>query len=200
MRRAVRLVLPLCLLALALAAASGCGEDTAGGPSSLTPAGKVVRLDGRATTVALDLQTIGALADNGVRVGVAKPATARGGIARFPITGGAVSSNTVQGPIVHGGAIVFTRGDRQADLGSLVINTRTGLMTAVLEGRRLPLARVLASRAPFRPADRSRLNLTGLPLLLTPQAATALNDGLRTSVFQALEPLGEATVRATPVA
>lgn len=198
MRRTARLALPACLLALV--AATGCGGDTAGGPSSLTPAGKVVRIDGTATTVALDLQTIGALADNGVRLGVAKPATARGGIARFPITGGAVSSTTVQGPIVHGGAIVFTKADQQADLTNLVINTRTGLLTADFEGKRLSLARVLGSRAPGRPADSSRLSLTGLPLLFTPQAAAALNEALGTSVFQSLEPLGEATVRATPVA
>jgi hypothetical protein len=198
MRRAVRLALPLVLLAGL--AASGCGGDTAGGPSDLTPAGKVVRIDGRATTVSLDLQTVGALADNGVLLGVGKPATAKGGVARFPITGGSVSSTTIQGPIVHGGAIVFTKGGKQADLTNLVINTRTGVMTAVLDGVRYPLARVLGSRSPAKPEDSSRLELTGLPLLLAPQAARALNERLGTSVFEALQPLGEATVRATPVA
>jgi hypothetical protein len=200
MRRAVHpsLAVGATLLVLLLA---GCGGgDTQGGPS--TPpvdAGQNVRLDGRATTLDLDLLTIGVMADNQVQLGAVRPAVAVSNRARFPITGGEVSSGTVVGTIDHAGGLLLKKGERVVTVSGLVVDTRVGQLFARVGTRRMALANLDVGLEKRR--DRgSTIVVTDIPATLTVDAARALNDGLGSSVFVANLPLGIATIRATGAA
>jgi hypothetical protein len=199
MRRAARLLPVLALIVLTLAVA-GCGGDEQGGPSvSPVDPGPEVQLAGRATTLELDLLTIGVMADNQVELGAVRPAVAVSNRARFPITGGSVTQNTVVGTIDHAGGLVLRKGDRVVTVAGLVADTRSGQLLARIGARRLPLANL--DVALERRVQRGEtIIVTDIPATLTVAAADALNRGLGSSVFVANLPLGTATIRATGVA
>jgi hypothetical protein len=196
MRLAARLTPALVLALLALVAA-GCGEDGQGGPSvAPVDPGTEIELAGRATTLELDLLTIGVMTDNQVQLGAVRPAVAVSNRARFPITGGTVTQNTVVGTIDHAGGLVLRKGDRVVTVAGLVADTRSGQLLARVGTRRVPLANL--DVALERRVQRGEtIVLTDIPATLTAGAAEALNQGLGSSIFVANLPLGTATIRAT---
>jgi hypothetical protein len=199
MRRAARLPLALAIALIALVLA-GCGEDQQGGASAIpVDPGPEVDLTGRATTLELDLLTIGVLVDNEVRLGAVRPAVAVSNRASFPITGGAVTQNTVIGTIDHAGGLLLTKGDRSVTVSGLVADTRSRQLIARVGARRMPLANLDLGFVK-RTERGDTIVVTRIPAILTVAAANALNDRLGSSVFVANLPLGSATIRATGAA
>jgi hypothetical protein len=200
MRTAARRLLPLIPTLLVLGVAGCGGDDEQGGPSaSPVDPGPEIQLAGRATTLELDLLTIGVMADNEVQLGAVRPAVAVSNRARFPITGGSVTQNTIVGTIDHAGALLLKKGERVVTVSGLVADTRSGQLLARVGARRIPLANLdvgLEKRA----QRGATIVVTDIPATLTVAAADALNAGLGASVFVANLPLGIATIRATGAA
>lgn len=199
MRRPVPLLLTLVLLVCAPALAACGGGDTQGGPSTIpdpSAPDRPVALNGVATNLDLDPQTVGILDDNNVSITPIPPARRSALGIRFPIVGGEVRPDSLDGRIEHAGGIALSDGVRRISLRRLIIDTRTGQLTADAGSGRLPILNL-----DF--ASGKRLDVGGvftlgnIPVKLAAGAAAAIDEALRIPVLTASIPIGFATVRAT---
>ncbi len=199
MRRPVPLLLTLALLVLAPVLAACGGGDTQGGPSTIPDSAapeQPVTLTGVATNLDLDPQTVGILDDNNVSITPIPPATRSAIGIRFPIVSGRVRPDSLDGTIVHSGGIALSDGVRRVTLRRLVIDTRTGQITADAGTGRLPILNLdLASGKRRDTGDTYRL--VNIPVKLAAGAAAAIDAGLRIPVLTASIPIGFASVSAS---
>ena len=198
MRRPARLALTIVLAAL-LPALAACGSDTQGGPSTIPDSGtrtQPVALTGVATTIALDPLTVGVLSDNNISWAPIPPARRAAEGIRFPITSGDVRPDTLAGVIHHAGGIALTNGRLRVTLGDIVINTKTGQLTADAGSGPVPLMNLDLSSGK-RLDGGNRLVLGEIPTTLTSGAAHALSEALNAPVFTPALPIGFAVISVT---
>lgn len=199
MRRPVPLLLALALLVPVPALAACGGSDESGGPSTI-PSGSApaapVTLTGVATNLDLDPQTVGVLDDNNITIVPIPPARRSALGIKLPIVGGVLRPDSLSGTIEHAGGIALSDGVRRVVLRRLIIDTRTGQVTADAGAGRLPILNLDLSSGK-RLDIGSTVALGDIPVTLAAGAARALDAGLRTSVLTASIPIGFATVRAS---
>jgi hypothetical protein len=166
-------------------------------------------VEGGVTSVALSETFTGALTSLSVTPGVVAPSRLREGVAFFPIVGGAIDLDTAAGNIVHSGGLTLTAGSIEVRLQSFLIDTTatppvlTGIVVAnnKLVGR-IPLFHVVLPSGfsvPLKAQDGFILQLKGVGLTLSANAATALNGVFGLSGGQAIPaglPIGTASVFA----
>jgi hypothetical protein len=159
------------------------------------------------TSVKLSATFTSALESLAVTPGTVAPTRLRDGVATFPISGGAIDLDTAAGNILHVGGLTLTDGSTEVRLQSFIIDTTatppvlTGIVIAnnTLVGR-LPLFQLTLPSGftvPLKPKDGFILQLQGVALTLTSQAATALNGvfGLTGgNAIPAALPIGTASV------
>ena len=199
MRRPVPLLLTLVLLASAPALAACGGEETQGGPSTIPDSSapdRPVALTGVATNLNLDPQTVGILDDNNVSITPIPPARRSATGISFPIAGGEVRPDSLDGRIEHSGGIALSDGVRRISLRRLIIDTRTGQLTADAGSGRLPILNLDLPSGKRRDAGGVFV-LANIPVTLAAGAAAAIDEALRIPVLTASIPIGFATVRAT---
>ena len=197
MRSPARLVLTIALAAL-LPVLAACGTDTQGGPSTIPAGGaqtQPVALTGVATTIALDPLTVGVLSDNNISWAPIPPARRAAEGIRFPITTGDVRPDTLAGTIHHAGGIALTNGRLRVALGDIVINTKTGQLSADAGSGRVALMNLDLSSGK-RLDGGNRLVLGDIPTTLTSGAAHALSEALNAPVFTPALPIGRAVISA----
>lgn len=181
-RRLIRLA--LALFAVALIAAPAAGAATA-------------RLDGGATTLAVNPAVANALKDAGIALSVLKPATAGAKGIAFPISGGAIDPDTAAGTIKHTGGLALTAGDTRVALRNFRIEVgKKATLSAKVGKARLAILNLDLSGAKVS-RKGSRTTVAGVVAKLTGGAAKALNQAFGTSAFAKGLVLGTATVRAT---
>lgn len=193
--------LPLALvLALALAVGvAACGEDEdegSGGTATTTAESMMLSLTGEETVLVLDPGTADVLTENKVTVEPVAPARPSGDGIGFPITGGAVGSESLAGTIDHSGGLVFSAGGTEVEVTDFVIDTEAGTLTATTGGAELPLLNVDLSGLE-RSDEGGAIVLEGITTTLTADAAAALNDAFGVKLFEEGLTIGDVTVTAT---
>jgi hypothetical protein len=162
-------------------------------------AGAKVQLAGGGTTLKLAPATAEALAANGVAVSPLRPARARGGGVRFPITGGAIGPASARGRIDHSGGLALRAGATRVALRSFRVHVgaRRAILTARAGGARITALSLSLERAKV---TRNGLGtvVRGVRAVLSGQAAKALNAAFGTTLFSQGLPIGRVTVRAVP--
>lgn len=194
----MRRPLPL-LAAIALAAGglSACAQEEE--PERVripTIAADAITLDGRSTTLAVDALTVGVLRDNGISVSPLPPARAGRTGVTFPVTGGRIDGASV-GTIEHAGGLRFATGTVAVDATRFVIDTAEAQLLADVGGRRLALLDLSLEGLQRVEDVAGAVVVSGITTTLNAGAASALNEALATSVFNASLELGSATVRLT---
>jgi hypothetical protein len=190
------------LTATAAAALNGAfGSHLAAGTSigrvDLRVQPSEVELAGGATTLALDPGTSAALTGLGVTPSVIPPGTAGAAGLSFPVTGGTLAAGSFAGSIAHSGGIALTAGATRVELTGFRIEVdRTPQLTAQVNGgaTRVPLTVDLAG-AKVGLSARTAV-VRGAKVLLTSEAASALNAAFGTTALAGGLPLGTADVRA----
>jgi hypothetical protein len=160
--------------------------------------------DGR-TSVTLSNDFFTALNTLGVAAGTIGAGTIRGGVASFPITGGALDLGTAKGEINHTGGLSLSKGNVRVELSSFNVDTLgsapvlTGLVTAngTLLGR-VPLFKLTLPQLtlPLQTGAFNTLFIPGVRVGLSPEAAAALNSVFGVTAFAADFNIGTASVFA----
>ncbi len=164
-------------------------------PSAASSASKVKLVDGK-TTLKLDSGTAGVLTDLGVTVGpVGSAKASKKGIA-FPITGGRVDAETLEGKIKHSGGLSLTAGSTVVKLTRFYVNVDAKPdLTAKLGGARVSILDLDLSDL-VRKDQGSTVKLRGISATLTAGAATALNDAFGVTAFEKGLAIGKVKVKA----
>ncbi len=127
--------------------AAGCGsssDDSANASPRATaspaPAsGTAEQLSGGETTLRLDSTTQRVLDLAGVKLTPVGDATLRNGRFVFPISGGKLATSPLGGTIEHSGGLRFSAAGHSVDARDLTVDPTSGVVTAEVEGRRVPL-------------------------------------------------------------
>lgn len=144
------------------------------------------------TSVKLSSALLNALGQLRVEADANRPGRLRRGVASFFITGGAVDASNARGEIEHRGGLTLTAGDTRVDLLEFVIDTKTVPMLtglAVVNGTlidRIPLFDLVLPpgfSVPLEPRFGFLLQLDDIDLLLTADAAAALNGAFGVDAF-----------------
>lgn len=158
------------------------------------------------TTVKLSSTFTSALKSLDVTLGVVAPTGVYDGAALFPITGGAIDLDTALGNIVHSGGLTLEAGGTQVRLQNFIIDTTgsapviTGLV--VIDNQlvgRVPLfdlALPSGVKLPLGLEAGFILQLNGVGVTLSADAAAALNKVYSVSAFAAGLDIGTADVFA----
>ena len=161
--------------------------------STLARAQKIYIVDGGRTTLTFS-KTV--LADF-TKLGITSTAIAGSQLYNnqiyFPITSGAVNLENAYGQMLHAGGINLTAGTKQVRLDSFIFSTTSeeSVVTAlvVVDGKFLGRIRVFDIELPsdltlpLNPKSGDFF-LAGVKWNLDPQAAAALNDAFKTTVFE----------------
>ncbi len=132
--------------ALALGAAGcGSGSDSGSNPppratASPAPAGGATeQLSGGETTLRLDSTTQRVLDLAGIKLSPIGDATVSNGRFVFPISGGKLATSPLSGTIQHSGGLRFSAAGHSVDARDLTVDPTSGVVTAVVQGQRVPL-------------------------------------------------------------
>jgi hypothetical protein len=158
-----------------------------------------------ATSVQLSGDLINALGSLQVQPGAVSGSSLNArGIARFPISGGAVDLGSVRAEIIHQGGLVLRTSGTTVELTDFVITTLenrpvlTGLVTVNDSlAFRAPLFELdLPAITPPLQPTAGILNLPDVRVILTAEAASTLNQAFGISTFVPGFNIGTARVRA----
>ena len=184
------------LAALALVFAACGDDDSEETTTEEAAASETLTLNGEQTVLALDSGTAEVLTDNEITVGPIDPATAGDDGIAFPITGGAVDSETLAGTIDHSGGLVFEAGGTEVEVTDFVVDTAAGTLTATAGGADLLLLDVDLSGLERTDTD-SAVELTGITTTLSDDGAAALNDAYSVELFEGGLAIGDVSITAT---
>jgi hypothetical protein len=168
--------------------------------------GQTVALSAGRTTVVLAPDFLTALTTLTVRPSVVGQGRLSGALLSFPITQGNINAANARGEIFHTGGLQLQAGTTTVQLLNFTIDTMgnipvlTGLVVAngAVVGR-IPLFALRLPAAftpPIRPASGIFVELAGVGVELSADAATALNSTFGVSAFRQGFGIGTATVRA----
>lgn len=142
-----------------------------------------------------------------VRVGIIGPTMIENGSAWFPVVAGAIDLDTASGNILHSGGLklIASNGSTQVHLESFIIDTTSGkpVITGIVVANgklvgRLPLFDLqlpVGFSLPLKTQGK-QLNLTGVGVVLSAEAASALNGVFHVSAFTPGLSIGTAMVMA----
>ena len=164
---------------------------------SVSPTAQTITVTGKNTILVLDASTAQALKNAGVAVSPVSPATtaSSGGIT-FPITGGTLTQASLKGTITHSGGLKFTHSGKSATATNFVLNTTTGVLSATVYGKQVPLLAVNLSKM-ARTTSGSEIVATGITSTIETSAAVLLDAKLVVKVFTKGLPIGALSVYVT---
>jgi len=194
-QRTLRLLALMATLSLALAAVA-CGDDEGeGGGASDSQA---LTLDGQKTVLTLNEGVVSVLEQNKVKVAPVEPAGPDDAGVQFPITGGAVDSETLAGSIEHSGGLIFSVGGENLEVTDFVADTEVGVLTATAGAAELPILALDLTRVK-KSTEGGAIVAAGITITLTGYGSAAMNAILGVKIFKEGLALGELTVTATAV-
>ena len=164
---------------------------------SVSAAAQTITVTGKNTILVLTASTAQALKNAGVAVSPVSPATtaSSGGIS-FPITGGTLTQAGLKGTITHSGGLTFTHSGKTVTATDFVLNTTTGVLSATVHGKQVPLLAVSLSTM-ARTTSGSEIVASGITSTIETSAAVLLDAGLVVKVFTKGLPIGALTVYVT---
>lgn len=160
-----------------------------------------------ATSVQFSTTFNDALKALNVRVAIIGPTMIQNGSAWFPVVAGAIDLDTASGNILHSGGLklIAPNGSTQVYLQSFIIDTTSGkpMITGIVVANgklvgRLPLFDLQLPAGFSLPLKTQGkwLNLSGVGVTLTAEAASALNSVFHVSAFTPGLSIGTAMVMA----
>jgi hypothetical protein len=198
--RPVRTVAMLITAGVLAAGAAACGDDgdASPAPQSQGSGGSVeapTEIVGGDTFLRLDpaLERVLDVAGVAVEPAGAAEATARG--IRFPIRSGSVDIDTLSGKLEHEGGLRFSALGRSLQATDLVIRPGDDVLSADIEGRRVPLLSLDFSR-PRVVETSDTVVLPATAGTLADDAVQALNSRLGIDAFEGGLRLGRVTSSA----
>lgn len=205
MRRTIaRMPLALAATAALALGAVGCsssdGEQanasTSRNPADNTPVASLTNLSGTDTAVAVEPKTLAALTSLGVApapTGSGKLTMTYGPTLSFPITGGNVKvydkakvSPYVTGEVMHqGSGLSFTKGSTKLEVSDFVVDPGSSMLTATVGGQPgFPLFFLDGTDLTIGKDSAGNSKLDGTRVVLTSEAADALNSTFKVTAFQ----------------
>jgi hypothetical protein len=222
--RLVRLATTGLLTGGLLLGAVACGGDTTGNSSSgssaapsaaapastPSPAAQIAQLKGTDTAVAVDPAVLKAVTGLGVKVtptGTGKLTMQYGPTLDFPITGGNVTvypkgsvDPYVQGIINHDGSgINFAGAGKSLTVQDFAVDPGKSMLTAKVKemnNAEVPLFFLDGTDLQITKDDQGRAKLDGTKVLLTAEAAQALNTTFGVQAFKPMMQIGVAHITA----
>jgi hypothetical protein len=155
-----------------------------------------ITLTGKNTNLVLGAATKQALTGAGITIAPVAPAAAASTGITFPITGGTLTKALLLGAIRHSGGLSFTHAGKTVTATSLNINTLSRTLTAMVNGRRVPLLAVDFTHM-ARTTSGSEIIASGITTSLNASGAVLLDHGLVTTVFTRGMAIGTVTVYVT---
>jgi hypothetical protein len=152
-----------------------------------------------ATRITFDKGFLALLQQNGVKLAAVAPATLKGGVVAFPVSGGKFDPTSAKGTVEHEGMLVFRAGRRKVPLRALQLKTtqRRSPLSVKAGGGQLKLAdaaKLVVGREGF--GDRVKVS----DLTLSAKVAERLGKKLHLhDVFREGQPLGTTLTKARPV-
>lgn len=187
----------LCLAALAAASLAlapvACGDDDGGGGGG----SQELKLNGEKTVLALNEDVAAVLEQKKVKVAPVEPAGPDDAGVQFPITGGAVDSETLAGTIEHGGGLLFTVGGETLEVTNFVADTEAGVLLATAGAAELPILDLDLTGVKKKSTQGGAIVASGITATLSGYGAEAMNAILGVNFFKEGLPLGDLTVTAT---
>ena len=203
---------------------AACGGDSTGsssGGSSAAPSAaapmaapapqaEIAQLKGTDTAVAVEPSVLAALKSLGVTptpTGNAKLTMQYGPTLDFPITGGNVKifdktqvTPYVQGTINHDGSgLNFAGAGKSLTVQNFVVDPGTSVLTAEVKemnNAKVPLFNLDGTDLAISMDPQGKAKLDGTKVLLTPEAATALNTTFGVQAFKPMMQIGVAHITA----
>jgi hypothetical protein len=114
----------------------------------------------------------------------------------FPITGGRLSLNPPRGSIEHAGGLRFSVGGRHVDAADLALDPANAVVTAVVDGRRVPLLRLYPRFPRALPPDGQDIVITARVTVLGTSVVTLLGRVLGVEKLADGLPLGTMRIAA----
>jgi hypothetical protein len=208
-------------LVFGVAACGGSSTGSSSGGSSAAPSAaapsapaapqaEIAQLKGTDTAVAVDPAVLKAVTGLGVKVtptGNGKLTTQYGPTLDFPITGGNVKifdktqvTPYVQGTINHDGSgINFAGAGKSLTVQNFVIDPGTSVLTAEVKemnNAKVPLFALDGTDLQITKDAAGKAKLDGTKVLLTPEAAQALNTTFGVQAFKPMMQIGVAHITA----
>jgi len=174
---------------------TGAATSTSPAETNATEPTQAEGLSGGETVLRLG-GTAGRVLDAaGIELEPVAPAQRSGDAITFPISGGEVGSRFDSGRIDHDGGLRFTAGGRSVEATELVIEPADEVLTAQVEGRRVPLLSLELPAQEPAPGGAD-VRVRGAQAGLSTEALRALGDQLDVRLPSATLPLGEVDVTA----
>jgi hypothetical protein len=148
---------------------------------------------GQSTGVVVNSGVSAALKQASVTVTAVAPATARTTLL-FPVSSGQILVATLAGTLDHTGGLAFSHSGKSVILTNFVINTNTKQLTATVGGHSMPIFDLNLASLKRADGPHGTVVASNIKLVVTTEAATALNSGLGVSTFKAGTHFGTATL------
>ncbi len=185
---------------------SGSSSSAAAQSGSSSPQATIASLSGVGTTVDIDAGTAGVLQQNGVSVAPVAPATAStagGGLhVTFPITGGNVSLYDtsqlpfIRGSVMHSGGLTFSAGGKSLTVTNFIVDPGASTLTATAGGAQVKIFDLNGSGVKVTKDAAGHVHLDGTIVVLSSDAATALNSTFGVTLFKQGIVIGVAHIEA----
>jgi len=172
------------------AATSGTSSSTW---ATTTYASRQATVIGKYTNVVVNPAVSAALKHAGITVTAVAPATGKTTL-HFPVSGGQIVVATLAGTVDHTGGLTFSRSGKNVTLSSFVINTNTKQLTATVGGQSMPIFDLNLASPKRAMGPHGTVVASSITLIVTFQAAAALNSDLGVSTFKARMNFGIATI------
>lgn len=186
---------PLAVLAaIGLFPAASFGNAKNRTRSSSAVAASSSNVIGRSTTLVLYPSMTTTLQKGRITLKSVPPSSALKSVHVFPISGGNLVAATFSGSLNHTGGLTFSHNRKRVTLTNFVINTQTKRLTAAVGGKSLLSFNLNLASLKHKIEPHRTVIATNMKLTLTPNAARALNGGLRVTIFQAGQYFGVATL------
>jgi len=198
---------PLCAALILCAALTACGDGAPDGAAAVrattTPTDTVPPppaesrpLAGGAMTVRVSTGATRILDYVGVRLSTTGAADGRGRELSFPITGGRLALTPAQGEIELGGGLRISTDDDHVDATALRVVPAQEVVTAVVEGRRVPLLRFKLRYPEALPAAGEPLTAIGTTSVVGDRALEQLGTDFGVDLLRDGLPLGSMKIIA----
>jgi hypothetical protein len=190
---------------------SSAAPSAAGAPASPAPQAEIAQLKGTDTAVAVEPSVLAALKSLGVTptpTGTGKLTMQYGPTLDFPITGGNVKvydktqvTPYVQGTINHDGSGLnfAAAGGKSLTVQNFVVDPGTSILTAEVKemnNAKVPLFALDGTDLAISMTPDGKAKLDGTKVLLTPEAAQALNTTFGVQAFKPQMMIGTAHITA----